>query len=237
MIVLKILLALIVLLVTVIMLIPVGADVGYEDGRLHVAAKAAGKLIVLYPRQKRPPKTEKKPKPPEKKKQEKPKEKKPKKKLALSFSKEDIFELVKKVLKGFGIFGRKLRVDRFHLNYIASGRDPYNVAVIFGYVNACLYALAPICAKRFDVKDLDVRTSADFTTEHMHLDLGIAMSIRIGAIVRMLFSIAFGALGILIKNKLRTRGEKRTDTAPQSDKQTDNNENIQQEERNDQNGE
>lgn len=234
---LKILLV-IVLLVTVIMLIPIGADVGYEDGKLHVAAKAAGKLILIYPKQGSGRKKEKKPKPPkeEKKQSAETKEKKPKKKLGLSFSKEEIFELVKKVLSGFGIFGRKLRVDRFHLNFIAAGRDPYNVAVTSGYVNACLCALAPICAKRFDVKDLDVRSDADFTREHMHLDLGIAMSIRIGAIFRMIFAIAFGALGILIKNKLRTRRNKNAPVEAGDIKQEEETINIQHDERNEQNG-
>lgn len=237
--VLKILLAVIVLLVTVIMLIPIGADMGYEDGKLHVAAKAAGKLIVIYPRQKQAEKKEKEPEVPkkEKKKAAEPTEKKPKKKLNLNFSKEEIFELVKKVLKGFGIFGRKLRVDRFHLNYIAAGYDPYNVAVIFGYVNACLYALAPICAKRFDVKDLDVRTNVDFTRNFMHLDIGIAMSIRIGAIFRMVFSIVFGVLGILIRNKLRARKLKGKQSDLTVEVSKEENENISSDERNDCNGE
>ena len=40
------------LLITAIMLIPIGADIGYEEGKLHASAKAAGVLIQLFPRKK-----------------------------------------------------------------------------------------------------------------------------------------------------------------------------------------
>ena len=60
-----IILGVIVLIITVINLIPVGADIGYENGKLHVSAKAAGILLQLFPRKPRDetkPKKEKKPK-------------------------------------------------------------------------------------------------------------------------------------------------------------------------------
>ena len=207
-----IILGIIAIIITIIMLIPIGADIAYEGGQLRISAKAAGKLIQLVPR---PPKDDSKPKeekkPEEEKKSEpKPeeKEKKPKKKLELDFSVDEIMELLKKVLKGFGILGRKFRVDRFVFDYLAAGRDPYLTARVFGIVNASLNTLAPICSQRFDVDDLYVRTDIDFTAEHMKLDFGIALSIRIGAIFRMINTILFGALGILIKHKLKKQIEK-----------------------------
>ena len=72
-----IILAVLVGLITLIMLIPIGADIRFEDGVIRVSAKAAGKNIQLIPKKKRKPKEEK-PKP-EKPKEEKPKEEKPKK--------------------------------------------------------------------------------------------------------------------------------------------------------------
>lgn len=207
-----IILGIIAIIITIVMLIPIGADIAYEGGQLRISAKAAGKLIQLVPR---PPKDDSKPKeekkPEEEKKSEpKPeeKEKKPKKKLKLDFSVDEIMELLKKVLKGFGVLGRKFRVDRFLLDYLAAGRDPYLTARVFGIVNASLNTLAPICSQRFDVDDLYVRTDIDFTAEHMKLDFGIALSIRIGAIFRMINTILFGALGILIKHKLKKQIEK-----------------------------
>ena len=239
-----IILGIIAIIITIIMLIPIGADIAYEGGQLRISAKAAGKLIQLIPR---PPQDDSKPKEekkPEKEKKSEPKpeekEKKPKKKLELDFSVDEIMELLKKVLKGFGVLGRKFRVDRFLLDYLAAGRDPYLTARVFGIVNASLNTLAPICSQRFDVDDLYVRTDIDFTAEHMKLDFGLALSIRIGAIFRMINTILFGALGILIKHKLRKQIEKKTggqdgneEQIPPETEKENMEINIQQEERKD----
>lgn len=66
-----IILGAIALVITLIMLVPVGADVGYESGELRLSAKVCGMLLQLLPK---PPADESKP--PKKKKPKK--EKKPK---------------------------------------------------------------------------------------------------------------------------------------------------------------
>lgn len=151
--------------------------------------------------------------------------------------------LLKKVLKGFGRLGRKFKVDRFLLRYTAAGDDPYDTAMTFGYVNAALSSLAPICEKRFQVKDCEVSTNIDFTAEKTKVDFGLAFTIRIGQIFGAIFAIAFGALGILIKNKLRLAKEKRLkakETAAENKQAEKTKEkeqkNIQEEERMDSNG-
>ena len=242
-----IILGIIALIITIIMLVPIGADIAYEGGELRVSAKAAGVLFQIFPKN---PEDESKPhkekKPKKEKKPEKTEngEKKPGKKINLDFTFDEIMTLLKKVLNGFGILGKKFRVDRFLLDYTAAGDDPYQTAVVFGNVNAALNILAPICAQRFDVNDLYVRTDVDFTSEKTVLDFGIALTIRIGAIFRMVFAILFGALGVLIRNKLRHLKEKlarklRGEKDEPSEQITENDitdSSIQQEERNDKNG-
>lgn len=242
-----IILGVFVLLIVVLMLIPVGADVGYEGGELHVSAKVDGVSLQLIPKK---PVDETKPQKEKKPKEEKPKKEKPakpKKELSLNFNRDELFGLVKAVLKGFGKFGRKLKVDRFLLHYVAAGEDPYNTAMTYGYVNASLSALAPLCANRFTVRDCSVRTDVDFTAEKMSLDIGIAMTIKIGQIFGVVNTILFGALGILIKNKtrlllekLRAKSDKSEQTAQNDETVIDINEikkeNIQAEERMDSNG-
>ena len=71
-------------LIVLILLIPVGADLGYEDGKLHVSAKVMGILLQLYPK----PPGEKKPK--------------KKKKRKLPFNRDELLELLKVALRGFG---------------------------------------------------------------------------------------------------------------------------------------
>ena len=251
-----IILGVIVVLVIAIMLVPVGADVAYEGGELRLSAKVCGMLLQLIPKppaDETKPKKEKKPKKPKKPKKKKKQteeqagtgEEKPKKKLDLDFSLEEIFGLVKSVLRGLGRFGRKLSVDRFLLHYTAAGKDPYNTAMTFGYVNGALTTLAPICRRTFDAKDVDVWTDVDFTTEKTKVDFGVALTIRIGQIFGVVFSILFGALGILIKHKIRKFKEKRANKKagiPENgeaaaENRKENTKNIQPEERTDSNGE
>ena len=72
-----ILLAILAGLITLIMLVPIGADLRYEDEVIRVSAKVAGIKIQLIPKKKKEPKTAQseaeKPKP-----ESKPKEKSPK---------------------------------------------------------------------------------------------------------------------------------------------------------------
>ena len=248
-----IILGVIVAIIVALMLVPVGADVAYEGGELRLSAKVCGMLLQLIPKppaDETKPKKEKKPKKPKKKKKQPEEqvqtgEEKPKKKLDLDFSMDEILGLVKSVLRGLGRFGRKLSVDRFLLHYTAAGKDPYNTAMTFGYVNGALTTLAPICRRTFDTKDVDVWTDVDFTTEKMKVDFSVALTIRIGQIFGVLFTILFGALGILIKHKFRKFKEKRANKKagiPENgeaaaDNREEISKNIQPEERTDSNGE
>lgn len=239
-----IVLGIIVGIIVLIMLIPVGADVSYVDKQLSVSAKVCGVLIKLLPKK---PRDESKPKKEKKaKKEKKPKqpkaEKPPKPRKKLELNMEEKLSLVKAALKGFGKFG-KLTVDRFMLHYVAGGNDPYDVAMTYNYVNAALSSLAPICSRGFIVKDSDVRTDVDFTLDSSKIDLGICVVIRIGQIFRMGFAVAFGVLGILLKNKLRLLKEKirkkrsgEDETGENTGKEINAEQNIQQEERMDSNG-
>ena len=199
-------------IIAAIMLIPIGADIAYEDGQFRLSAKVFGLLLQLFPKapvdesKPKKPKKEKKKKKPKKEKAKK--EKKPKAKKKLDFSMDEILTLVKKVLSKFGRFGRKFNVDRFLLHYVAAGKDPYDTAVNFAYVNAALSSLAPVCSQRFDVKDYEVWTDIDFTVEKKKIDFGLAFTIRIGAFFALVFGVAFSALGIFIKNKTRLLLEK-----------------------------
>ena len=248
-----IILGVIVAIIVVLMLVPVGADVAYEGGELRLSAKVCGMLLQLIPKppaDETKPKKEKKPKKPKKQKkrpeaQAQTGEEKPKKKLDLDFSMDEILGLVKSVLRGLGRFGRKLSVDRFLLHYTAAGKDPYNTSMTFVYVNGALTTLAPICRRTFVAKDVDVWTDVDFTTEKTKVDFGVALTIRIGQIFGVVFTILFGVLGIFIKHKFRKFKEKRANKKagiPENadaaaENMEDKTKNIQAVERTDSNGE
>lgn len=205
-----IILAVIVGIVTLIMLIPIGADIRYEDGVVRVSAKAAWIKLQLIPKQKKSQKEEKPKK--ERKKKEKPpqdqkEESSPKKKREFPFNAEEILELLKTVLKKFGRFGKKFKVERFVLHWIAAGWEPYTIARVFSIVNAGLSQLSPICVERFHCKDSSVWTDIDFVRDDMFLEFGLTMTIRIGQIIGTGLGIAFGALKILLRSKRRRKAE------------------------------
>ena len=212
-----------------ILLIPFGVDLGYEGGMFHLSVKVSALLIQILPKAEG---KEKKPK----------KEKKAKKKKKLPFSRDELLELLRVVLKTIGKFGRAWKVDRFALHYIAAGDDPYDVAMTYGYVNAALSSLAPLCRKRFRVKDCSVWTDVDFTADKTFLEGGLAMTINFWRINGVINTLLFGALKILLRNKRRRKKEEKALKAAQKSEQTaepasaakieeKNTENIQEEER------
>ena len=213
-----IILGLLLLIILAILFIPVGADVAYVDGEFSLAARADGFALQILPKKpadpNKPPrkKREKKPKKPKEEKPPEEKEEEKEKKssgLKLDFTLEEIVELIRKVLKGLGKFG-KITVRRFMLHYVAGGSDPYNTAVTFNYVNAALSSLAPICAQKFRITgDVDVWTDIDFALDKMKIDAALSVTLRIAQFVHVGLAVGFGALGILIKNRLRLRREAR----------------------------
>lgn len=213
-----IILGLLLLIILAILFIPVGADVAYVDGVFSLAARADGFALQILPKKpadpNKPPrkKREKKPKKPKEEKPPEEKEEEKEKKssgLKLDFTLEEIVELIRKVLKGLGKFG-KITVRRFMLHYVAGGSDPYNTAVTFNYVNAALSSLAPICAQKFRITgDVDVWTDIDFALDKMKIDAALSVTLRIAQFVHVGLAVGFGALGILIKNRLRLRREAR----------------------------
>ncbi len=206
-----IILGIFVALLLLILFLPFGVDLGNEGGSFHLSAKLGGFLIQILPKK---PGAEKKPKKEKKKKKKKPvteeeEEEKPKKKRSLPFNRDELLELLHIVGKTLGKFGRAWKVDRFVLHYIAAGDDPYDTAVTYGKVNAVLSSLAPVCSRRFQVKDCSVWTDVDFTADKTFLEGGLAMTINFWRINGVINCLLFGALKVLIRSKRRKKREKK----------------------------
>lgn len=216
-------------LIILLMFVPVGADVAYENGEFSLSAKVCGIAIQILPR---PPADGQKEKPEKPKKEKKKKaetdteaEEKPKKKRSLPFNKDEILALAKLAVKSLGKFG-KVGVDRFMLHFISAGDDPYNTVMTYNYANAALSALAPLCRESFIVKSSDVWTDIDFMAEKPMIDFGLGIFIRIGQVFRVAFALLFGAIGILIKNRIRLRRERKAAAAEKTAELPENQEEI-----------
>ena len=208
-----IILAVLVFIIVLIMLIPVGVDIRYEDDIIRFSLKAAWLKIQLIPKKKKKsgeekPKKEKKPK-----KEEEPGKEEPageKKELSFPFNFQEVVELLKAVIQNLGGFSRKMSVERFVLHWICPGAwDPYLMARFFGVVNAELSALAPLCSERFHCHDSSVWTDIDFVREDMKFEFCLVMTIRIGQIVVMGLKTWHDLLRIYLRSKKRRKQEKK----------------------------
>ena len=193
--------------IILILLIPVGVDAEYIGGNIRLCAKLCGYKICLYPKEKKDKAAKKTKEEASTEKLDKPKKKKSS--FQLSFNMSEIFAIAKVALEAVGNFGRKLKVDRFLLHYTAGGTDPCDTANTFGMVNAGLSALAPVCASRYKVKDCYVKTEVDFLSEKMKLDFALTLSIRVGQILAVAFTLIGRALVIFVKNRFRLRKERK----------------------------
>lgn len=203
-------LLIIIAVIVAIGFIPVGVDFNFVDMKLTLSAKVLGKLIQIFPKsgkkKKEKPAKEKKEPAPEKKPKPK-KEKKPRQEkdggLKLTFTFDEILEMLRRILRKFGRFNRSFNVDRFLLHYTAAGKDPYNTAIQSNYVNSILSSLAPLCERRFRCKDSDVWTDIDFMETIPKVDLGAAIVIRIGAFPILAFGLVNAVIAAFVRDKFR----------------------------------
>ena len=195
----------IVLICFLIGRIRVGVDLNIIGGKVTLSAKVCGLLIQLIPRKKQREKTPKEEKTPEDKPEKKTEKRKPektpkrKKKPFFKIDLYDIKEMLAKVVRGLQKFGKGFNCDRLLIDFTASSWDPYITANMFTYVNAFLSVFAPIFDDRNRCKDCRVSTQIDFVESWPKLDFGLCITLRIGAVFAMVFTILFGVLWVFIK--------------------------------------
>ncbi len=214
--------AFLALLILVLIIIPIGAHVSFISGEFSLSAKISCFELKLLPKKKKKPVKEPKAKP-EKKKEKTETKTKAKEKKEFPFNFDELMALAKKAIKGLGKFGR-LTVYKFMLHYLAAGDDPYKTAMTYGYINAALSSLAPVCRQSFNVKDdIDVWTDVDFTAEKAKIDAELTISLRLLQLIHVALVIVFGAVPVLIRNRRRLAKEKRAIAKENKSLPTDNN--------------
>lgn len=195
--------------IILLMLIPVGAEFEYISGEVKLSALICGFRLKILPKAEGSVKKRREKKSTAEVPDETEKPKKERKPLKLCLSAEEIAGILKKLLKGTGRLN--FRPKRFMLHWVAQGDDPYQTAFTFAKVNAVLSSLAPLCAEKYRSCESDVWTDIDFSDEKMQLDAAVSVVIRIGCFFRMLNTIAFGILGIFLRNRCRLAWLKLTD--------------------------
>ena len=195
-----IVLAVIFFIFFVLLIIPLGVSVGYNNGEYSLAARVFLFDFVILSSEEKTPKREKKKKPKKEKKEEAEKEddtKKPK----LSFSFDEIMDLIRLGLNTLSNFRRKLTVNWFKLHFISASEDPYSASMMFGYVNSALQLLSGYNGRAFNARKADIKTAIDFQSTDMSIDVEMTITTNIGKLLAVLISAGFGFLKIKRKSK------------------------------------
>ena len=178
-------LVIVLLVLTVLLLIPVGVDGGYSGERLILGIRVGFFNIRIFPKAKK--RSEPKiPKNPRKTKDEKEK----KQKFRLPSDRKELESLIKIVLRALGRFRRKLRVDYLRIRYTFASEDPFTTAMGFGYSSAALGSIIPLVENAFDIGRRDIGTSFDFLSDKPVFDCWLTMTIQIWEVLYI--AIAFG---------------------------------------------
>lgn len=195
-------LVVVLLVLTVLLLTPLGIDGGFNGKDLILGLRIGFLNIRILPKKKNHAeqnisKKQKKPKPSRKKTGEK----KPKKPL----SRQELIALAKMTLKALGRFRKKLRVDYLRIRYTFASDDPYKTAMGFGASSAALGSILPLVESAFDIGERDIGTSFDFLSDKPVFDCWITTTIQVWEIFYIAIASGIDYLRFKIKQKRDVR--------------------------------
>lgn len=195
-------LVVVLLVLTVLLLTPLGIDGGYRGNNLILGIRIGFLNIRVFP------KKEKHAEPKISKKRKKPKPsrkdtegKKPKKPL----EKKELIALIKIALKALGRFRKKLRVDYLRIRYTFASDDPFNTAMGFGASSAVLSSVIPLLDSAFDIGERDIGTSFDFLGDKPVIDIWLTTTIQVWEIFYIAIASGIDYLRFKLKQKRDVR--------------------------------
>lgn len=197
-------LIIILVIILLILLTPVGVDFSLLEGNAVLDAKIGLLHTRLFPADPNKPAKERKPKKEKKKrgkkqapaeseesdKQVKAKKAKPK----LKFTFDDIIEIAKIALRAIGRFGGSISVDRLEVSITAATSDPYDTAMLYGYINAALGTLMPLVRRVMKIRREEITTSMSFDMQKTEIAARVVATLQIWEILHIVFCAAFSAL-------------------------------------------
>ena len=161
-----VILAAVVLALLLLCQVRLGAAADYAAGGLRVRVRAGPLGFQVYPRPERGKKRSRRKGP------ETPAEK------------PDLLPLLRQYLpliaEAAGRLRRKIRIDRFTLDFTAGAGDPASAALLFGGANALIGMLWPLVEQNFDVRERRIRTRADFSAPRPEAALSAAATLTVG---------------------------------------------------------
>lgn len=198
-------LALVLLALLLLSRLRLGARAEYTAGALRAWLIVGPFRVTLWPRKARtgPEKAAKK---------AKKKEKSPAPAEETGPDWRPLLELARDALpvvaEAAGRLRRKIRIDRFYLDFTAAAADPAAAALSFGWANSVIGMLWPLLVQNFNVRDGRVRTRAEFTGARPRLDLDAALTLTLGQALALGLWLLIRALPLVSRLRPASRREK-----------------------------
>ncbi|MBP8639519.1 MAG: hypothetical protein KBI01_01275 [Oscillospiraceae bacterium] len=194
----------VLLVLTVLLLTPLGVDGGYNGKTLILGIRIGLFNIRAFPKKKKRAKPQK----PRKKKLTKHPEEisKAEKKAKKPFDIKTLKSLLKPVLKALGRFRKKLRLNYLRIHYTFATDDPFKTAMGFGASSAVMGSILSLVENAFDIGERDIGTSFDFLSDKPVFDFWITTTIQVWEILYI--AIAFGIDYLKLKLKQKTEDRK-----------------------------
>ena len=210
-------LVIILILLTAVMLIPLGVYASYTDGSFTVSAHAWFYKLGLYPSK------GKKPEPREPTEADAENEGKNPKSFSLDFTLNDWLELARVALRALRRFKKGVYFDLIRLIAVISAPDPYDAVMRYNAVNGFVGSAIPFFESEFRVKEKDIYIGLDMNGGESNASFELSASVRVGTILALGLAAVFGFLKILIKNRIRRIRER---VARNGEQQTERNDAV-----------
>lgn len=164
------------LIVAALLLMPVGIDAEYIERQAVVRASVGpvGFPVLTFPR------TEEK----SRKKKRSPKSRKKK------LDRELVVMLIRLGIQALKRLRRRLRIDELQIHLLVSTPDPYQTAMLYGRLNATVYALIPALAQAVELRNQDIQIDVDFDKGRMDAYGRLLLRIYVGQL--LVVAAAFG---------------------------------------------
>lgn len=195
----------IILLICILIgLLRVGVIVSFGEA-LTVKLRVGLIRLTILPKKHKKPKKEEKPPEEEKPKGEKKKRKLPKPTL------EEILDLISTAFSALGstlrCVCRRLRIDPMQLCVIFGGSDPAGVAQSYGIANAAMWSLMPRAEELFNLPDPSIHLGMDYEADGTLCNGTVGLSVRVGDIFAILFTLAIPLLKWFVRFKKAHRND------------------------------
>lgn len=118
----------------------------------------------------------------------------------------DFLPLVKVVLKFLDGFRRKLRVNVLELKLILAADDPCDLAVNYGRAWAAVGNLMPQLERIFVIQRRNIEVECDFTADKTMVLARLDLTITVGRILALVFTLIGRAVVELIKILMKRKG-------------------------------